>query len=373
MPEEKTLTEVASLEQLKYKEQLAEKMGLPSSYGMNLMKEVCNDMVQSGMVPKHFGDNPMAVFMAAMRGREMGLSPAESIFETFWSAPGGRLGMYSAKMLDIMHRGGVTTKFVSNTATECEITFTPPAPHQPYTAIFKIEEAKAAGLVKPDSNWVKWPSDMCKARAIARGWRAMLGAFKGGANLYAKEELEDFEPALEKPNTAAQEAKAEAEFNPGRKSQRAAAALPEKPEDVIEGVSIEAQEVHVPRRGRPRKEQPVTPAQRLYTALGCKTQGDFDAYGNVTGLSDLQGSEADSFCYIAAKTLEAKTLTALHKYFGYTKVLGLLMDQFGLNKPEELLSNSISVSTVAATLETLLREQQADAPQPMPGEQESLL
>lgn len=180
-----------SMEMLRYKEELAEKMGLPSPFGMQLMKQVAQDLLDSGMVPKHFAGNPMAVFMAAMRGREMGLQPMESVLETFWAAPGGRLGMYANKMLDLMHRNGIKTKFLREDAEGCEIVFTPANGHEPYTGKFLIEEAVQAGLVKPDSNWKKWPADMCKARAISRAWRALAGAFNGAATLYSKEELED--------------------------------------------------------------------------------------------------------------------------------------------------------------------------------------
>lgn len=180
-----------TMEMLRYKEELAEKMGLPSTYAMGLMKELCHDLVSSGFAPGHFKNNPMALYLAAMRGREMGLAPLESILETFWAAPGGRLGMYANKMLDLMHRKGVRSKFITETKDRCEILFTPPDGHEPYTAVFDFEEARTAMLVKADSNWIKWPSDMNKARCIARGWRALSGAFQGAANMYAKEELED--------------------------------------------------------------------------------------------------------------------------------------------------------------------------------------
>jgi len=182
-----------SMEIMKYKEELAEKMGLPSPYGMQLMKQVAQDLVSSGMLPKHWGTNPMAVFGAAIRGRELGLSPMESAMETFWQAPGGNLGMYAKKMLQLMHQNGVTSKFLREDAEECQILFTPPAPHEPYTAKFEAAEAVIAGLDKPDSNWKKWRTDMNRARAISRGYRALLGTFGKASNFagYSKEEMED--------------------------------------------------------------------------------------------------------------------------------------------------------------------------------------
>ncbi len=194
------ITVPASMETLKYKEELAAKMGLPSPYGMSLLKEACQDIVASGFAPSCFKANPSAVFLAAMRGREMGLDPFESILETFWASPQGRLGMYSNKMLYIMHQRGVTSEFIKEDAEGCEILFTPPPPHGPYTARFAATEAKDAGLIKPDSNWVKWRTDMNRARAISRGWRALAGTFgKGTANMYSQEEIQDFEPASNEP------------------------------------------------------------------------------------------------------------------------------------------------------------------------------
>lgn len=194
-----------SMEMLKYKEELASKMGLPSPYGMQLMKEAAADMVASGMVPKCFANNPMAVYLAAMRGREMGLSPMESVLETFFPAPGGNLGMYAKKMLQIMHSRGVVSKFLTETDMECAILFIPPLPHEPYTARFTIEEAQKAGIIKPDGNWMKWRTDMNRARAISRGWRALAGTFEGGCAMYSKEELSDVvspESTMDEPNEA---------------------------------------------------------------------------------------------------------------------------------------------------------------------------
>ena len=181
-----------TMEVLRYKEELASKMGLPSPYAMGIMKELANDLVASGMVPKCWAGNPMAVYGAALRGREMGFQPMESVFEVFWAAPGGNLGMYAKKMLQVMHTGGVTSEFLREDAEACEILFTPPAPHKSYTAKFHVSEAKDAKLVKDDSNWMKWRTDMNRARAISRGWRALLGTFKGGSSgVYSKEEMED--------------------------------------------------------------------------------------------------------------------------------------------------------------------------------------
>jgi hypothetical protein len=182
-----------SLEEMRYREELAEKVGLPSPYGTKLILEFCQELVNSGLVPDCFKKNPSAVYMAVMRGREMGLQPAESVMEVFYAAPSGRLGMYATKMLDMLHRGGVISKFIHEGADYCEVLFTPPAPFEPYTSRFDIEEAQRAGLVKADSNWFKWPKAMNRSRATSYAWRALIGTFKGSCNIYSEHELQEME------------------------------------------------------------------------------------------------------------------------------------------------------------------------------------
>jgi hypothetical protein len=215
--------EEVSLEMLRYKEDLLAKLGLPSNYAMGVLKQVCADMVASGLVPSCFKGNPMGVFLAVLRGQEMGIGPTEAVMETFFAAPGGRLGMYAQKMLDLLHRGGVKSEFITETKELCEILFTPPSPHVPYLSAFTIEEARTAGLVKADSNWIKWPKAMLRARAISVAYRLLSGTFgRGGANLYSKEELDDM-PVSELSSTVTVEDAAKA-FVLGRKSNAAAAA-----------------------------------------------------------------------------------------------------------------------------------------------------
>lgn len=185
-----------NIEELRYREELAAKVGLPSPYATKLIKEFCDELVHSGLVPSCFNGNPSAVYLAVMRGREMGLMPTESVLEVFYAAPGGRLGMYATKMLDLMHRGGVISKFIHEGADYCEILLTPPAPFEPYLSRFDFEEAEKAGLNKADSNWRKWPKAMNRSRATSIGWRALIGTFKGSCNIYSSDELNEMEEVI---------------------------------------------------------------------------------------------------------------------------------------------------------------------------------
>lgn len=55
------------------------------------------------------------------------------------------------------------------------------------TFTFTMEQAERAGLVKEDSNWVKWPEDMLSARVLTRGIRKVCPEATKG--FYAAEEL----------------------------------------------------------------------------------------------------------------------------------------------------------------------------------------
>lgn len=55
---------------------------------------------------------------------------------------------------------------------ECTVIMQRPG-GDPSTFKFTLEEARNAGLVKPDSGWSKYPQDMLRARAISRGCRAI--------------------------------------------------------------------------------------------------------------------------------------------------------------------------------------------------------
>lgn len=298
------------LEMTRMKESIAKEFGLPSPYGMELMKQICRDMVESGLVPQHFARNPMAVYAAALRGKEMGLTIPESIFETFWAAPGGRLGMLAAKMLQIMNKGGVNVKYLTLTEEEAVIEFTPPR-REAVTVTFHIREAKRAGLLKPDSNYAKWPEDMCRSRCISRGWRMLLGTFDGGANFYSREELEDSEPApvnYQKEQEHQEEKQAVAQFSPGRR--RHATKKPDTEEARIEEMS---------------------PEMALYTAIGCTNQEQFKTYSAATGYHHLDGDEKIAFCLLAAKLVDAKRIIELHHTGkSYAQILDVVVRDVGI-------------------------------------------
>jgi hypothetical protein len=54
---------------------------------------------------------------------------------------------------------------------------------------FELADAERAGLVKPRSNWEKWPKAMCFARALTQGVRTYCPSVTSGTSAYTVEEL----------------------------------------------------------------------------------------------------------------------------------------------------------------------------------------
>jgi len=56
---------------------------------------------------------------------------------------------------------------------------------------FTVDDAEKAELVKPKSNWVKWPRAMCFNRALTEGARAYIPDITAGSPAYTDDEIEE--------------------------------------------------------------------------------------------------------------------------------------------------------------------------------------
>lgn len=100
---------------------------------------------------------------------------------------------------------------------------------------FTIEQARTAGLVKPQSNWIIRPGNMLRARAVSDAITMIDPGAKNGC--YTPEEIEDL---------------------PGEQT----AALP-TPQAAPETASAAETEASKPKRGRPPKQAEPDPAKPL--------------------------------------------------------------------------------------------------------------
>jgi hypothetical protein len=177
-----------------------------------------------------------AVVMAA--GEELGLSPLAS-FQGITIIE-GKIGYTGNLVATLVKQNPAYDYRVKIKTTErCEIEFGPaPAPGRdeseewlPWPSAygvseFTIEDAERAELVKPKSNWVKWPRAMCFNRALTEGIRAYIPDVTAGTPAYTDDEIREV-IQVESTVEAAEEVQEEH-----------ASLAPEMVEHLIEGIEI---------------------------------------------------------------------------------------------------------------------------------------
>lgn len=137
----------------------------------------------------HFGlKNVEDATFRILYGRELGLSAMASLMgiDMIQGRPGPKANTIAA-IIDSSDRFAYRVK--AWTETECQLVFFDRG-EQVGESRFTIEDARRAKLVKPDSNWEKYPRAMLFARALTQGARAYCPSVFMGP-VYSSEELSD--------------------------------------------------------------------------------------------------------------------------------------------------------------------------------------
>lgn len=157
-------------------------MGMEAMYW--LAKRACD----SRNYIKKFS-NEDACLMAIMNGRRFGLSPVAAL-ETLYVIE-GKVCLPAQFMVTLARRNPDCEYFdvIESDDKHCIVETKRRSDGKVFRVDFNIAEAVTAGLVKPNSNWTKWPIDMCYARACSRlGRRVWTDALHGA---YSIEEMAD--------------------------------------------------------------------------------------------------------------------------------------------------------------------------------------
>lgn len=124
-------------------------------------------------------------------GEELGIGPMAAMQGV--TIIEGKLGMTSNLMATLVQRHPDYRYDVVETTNErCALEFyerTDDSERRLGTSEFTVEDAERAGLVKPKSNWEKWPKAMCFARALSQGVRTYCPSVTSGTPAYVAEEL----------------------------------------------------------------------------------------------------------------------------------------------------------------------------------------
>ena len=148
-------------------------------------------------------------------GQELLLPPVYSM-QNFYIIK-GRLSMAAETMGLLLKRGGkYNYRVVEHTDDKCAIQFYENG-NEVYLSTFTIADAKRAGLVRADGNWVKYPRAMLFSRSMSQGAKIVAPELLGDA--HTVEEMKDIdqieesapEPTKRKTKAKAPEVKAKEE------------------------------------------------------------------------------------------------------------------------------------------------------------------
>ncbi len=154
-------------------------------------------LYKSGFLPQEV-KTPEAAFAILAKGAELGFAPMQSfdlicVVRQRADGTGGRPALTAAGMRALcLARPDICKYFTRLEASAITATFETQrqGDPKPVKMTFTIEEAKRAGLMRPDSGWVKFPERMLEARASAALARLVYADLVGG--IYTPEEVEEF-------------------------------------------------------------------------------------------------------------------------------------------------------------------------------------
>lgn len=133
-------------------------------------------IAQSGL----FGaKNEFQAYSLMLIAESEGLHPIKAVQQ--YHLINGRPALKSTEVLSRFQLSGGKIKYIVSSETECEVEYTHPEAGS-ITIKWDIAKAKKAGLLdKKDSIWLKYPSNMLRARCHSDGVNAIYPACLGGA------------------------------------------------------------------------------------------------------------------------------------------------------------------------------------------------
>lgn len=149
---------------------------IPSEHEMMVYHTMAEQAVSSKMY-RGIGEKS-GVMMIMLAARELGILPMQALNGGL-NIINGKVEL-SAKIMGALIRkaGHIIETKISN-AERCVLIGKRGDTEESQEVSFTLEEAKTAGLVKPGGGWIKWPSDMCYARALSRLSRRLFSDVVG--------------------------------------------------------------------------------------------------------------------------------------------------------------------------------------------------
>ena len=131
----------------------------------------CVALSKSSAIPMAYINKPDWIFSTVVMGKEFGLGPMSAL--TNISTINGKPSMSVHLLLGLCmrHPQFAGWRVVESDKESCLVEMFRKWPNQDkpfkYEGRFSRDEAREAGLIKPNGAWATWGRNMCKARAIA--------------------------------------------------------------------------------------------------------------------------------------------------------------------------------------------------------------
>lgn len=140
-------------------------------------------LVRSGLVPEDI-KKPEAALFVIMAGRDMGLSPVQSLRSI--RIIKGKLELSADVQLGKFHEAGGKSQWLELTDDSVRLKLVAPWTIEPHVSTFTLADAKRAQLLSNPS-WTKYPKAMLRSRAITQGLKDV--GFLLGSQVYAPGEV----------------------------------------------------------------------------------------------------------------------------------------------------------------------------------------
>ena len=138
---------------------------VPSDHEMMVYHTMAEQAVSSKMY-KGMGEKA-GVMMIMLAARELGIPPMQALNGGI-NIIQGKVEISARMMSALIRKAGHMLKVDECTELNCTVTGRRWDTNETLTCSFSVEEAKTAGIYKIGGGWVKWPKDMCFARALSR-------------------------------------------------------------------------------------------------------------------------------------------------------------------------------------------------------------
>lgn len=158
-------------------------MNLPAVIDWDNELKGANMLVKSGLTPKDI-NRPEAALFVILAGRDMGLSPVQSLRSI--RVIQGRLELSADIQLAKFHEQGGRSQWLELTDESVKLKLIAPWTIEAHVSTFTLADARRAGLLS-NQTWTKYPKAMLRSRAITQGLKDI--GFLLGSGVYAPGEV----------------------------------------------------------------------------------------------------------------------------------------------------------------------------------------